>query len=89
MPIRIRITIMRQTAILLPAGRPPRPVREQRVLGRRDALHGDDRAALLGGAPRRRPRRRLGRLQQRRAQEPLPLHGLRIQVCIWQDSGEF
>ena len=60
--------------------RPTRPVREQRLLRGRDALHGDDRAPVLGGAPLRRPRRRLGRLQQRRAQEPLPLHRLRFQV---------
>ena len=55
-------------------------MREQCVLRRRDALQGDDRASLLGGA--RRPRRRLGRLQQRRPQEPLPLHCLRIQVRL-------
>ena len=54
-------------------------MREQCLLCGRDALHGDDRAPLLGGAPRR-PRRRLGRLQQRRAEEPLPMHRLRLQV---------
>ena len=61
-----------------PSERPTRRVREQRVLRGRDALHGDDRAPLLGIA--RRPRNRVGRLQQRRVEEPLPLHRLRLQV---------
>ena len=64
--------------ICQPSERPTRPLREQRVFGGRDALHGDDRAPLLGGA--RRPSNRVGRLQQRRAQEPLPMHRLRLQV---------